>query len=121
MKDVPGWFVDNHPNANGVEIIADEEFKTLMRPHSYKLGDRFLYPGRKHNELERLVGKKVEIRGKPYDVELEGQPVREIWPGAIRAAGSSTQPDFSRLKEGITLPQREAAARPPWIPAADES
>ncbi len=31
MKDVPGWFVDNHPNANGVEIIADEEFRTITR------------------------------------------------------------------------------------------
>ena len=29
MKDVPGWFYDNHPNANGVLIIADEEFKTI--------------------------------------------------------------------------------------------
>ena len=31
MQDVPGWFVDNHPNANGVKIIADEEFKTITR------------------------------------------------------------------------------------------
>jgi lysophospholipase L1-like esterase len=31
MKVVPGWFVDNHPNANGVKIIADEEFKTITR------------------------------------------------------------------------------------------
>ncbi|MFV1967414.1 MAG: hypothetical protein ACC628_18445 [Pirellulaceae bacterium] len=31
MRDVPGWFVDNHPNANGVNIIADEEFKTVTR------------------------------------------------------------------------------------------
>ncbi len=29
MKDVPGWFYDNHPNANGVSIIADEEFKVI--------------------------------------------------------------------------------------------
>jgi len=29
MKDVPGWFYDNHPNANGVRIIADEEFKVM--------------------------------------------------------------------------------------------
>jgi hypothetical protein len=29
MKDVPGWFCDNHPNATGVKIIADEEFKTI--------------------------------------------------------------------------------------------
>jgi hypothetical protein len=29
MKDVPGWFYDNHPNANGVRIIADEEVKVI--------------------------------------------------------------------------------------------
>ena len=29
MKGVPGWFVDNHPNANGVKIITDEEFKII--------------------------------------------------------------------------------------------
>jgi lysophospholipase L1-like esterase len=37
MKDVPGWFVDNHPNANGVKIIADEEFKTITRLWSKSL------------------------------------------------------------------------------------
>ena len=31
MKDVPGWFFDNHPNVNGVAIIADEEYKTITR------------------------------------------------------------------------------------------
>jgi lysophospholipase L1-like esterase len=31
MKGVPGWFYDNHPNANGVKIIADEEFKVITR------------------------------------------------------------------------------------------
>jgi lysophospholipase L1-like esterase len=29
MKDVRGWFYDNHPNANGVKIIADEEFMVI--------------------------------------------------------------------------------------------
>jgi lysophospholipase L1-like esterase len=29
MKGEPGWFYDNHPNANGVRIIADEEFKVI--------------------------------------------------------------------------------------------
>ena len=67
----------------------EAQFSALQRPHRYKLGDRFLYPARKNEELERLVGQKVEIRGKAYDVELEGQSVREIWPGAIRTAGSS--------------------------------
>ena len=31
MKDVPGWFYDNHPNVNGVAIIADAEFKVITR------------------------------------------------------------------------------------------
>lgn len=31
MKDVPSWFYDNHPNANGVAVIADEEYKTITR------------------------------------------------------------------------------------------
>jgi hypothetical protein len=29
MKDAPCWFYDNHPNANGVKIIADEEFTVI--------------------------------------------------------------------------------------------
>jgi lysophospholipase L1-like esterase len=29
MSNVAGWFYDNHPNANGVRIIADEEFKVI--------------------------------------------------------------------------------------------
>jgi lysophospholipase L1-like esterase len=30
MVGVPGWFRDGHPNPNGVRIIADEEFRTLV-------------------------------------------------------------------------------------------
>lgn len=57
---------------------------TLMRSHRYQLGDRFLYPGKEHPELEKMVGQPVEVRGKPYDIALEGQAVSEIWPAAIR-------------------------------------
>jgi uncharacterized protein YecT (DUF1311 family) len=57
---------------------------TLMRSHSYRLGDRFLYPGQQRPELDKLLYKKVEIKGKPYDVNLEGQAVKEIWAAAIR-------------------------------------
>lgn len=31
MGNVPGWFCDNHPNANGVKIIADEEFTVIAQ------------------------------------------------------------------------------------------
>jgi hypothetical protein len=31
MKGAPGWFVDNYPDANGVSIITDEEYKTIGR------------------------------------------------------------------------------------------
>ena len=43
MKDVPGWFYDNHPNANGVKIIADEEHKTITRlwPDSLLVSDPY--------------------------------------------------------------------------------
>ena len=30
MAGVAGWFRDAHPNPNGVRIIADEEFRTLV-------------------------------------------------------------------------------------------
>jgi hypothetical protein len=66
----------------------EPEFSILQRPHRYKLGDRFIYPGKEHPELEKLVGQEVEVRGKRYDVELEGQSVREIWPAAVRAMAS---------------------------------
>lgn len=56
----------------------------LMRAHYYKLNERLLYPGKKHPELEKLIGQKVEIRGKPYDIELEGKALSEIWPAAVR-------------------------------------
>lgn len=114
-EDEP-WYKD-HKQPEGVftgtlQRHKEPEFSTLMRSHRYKLGDRFLYPGQKNDELERLIGKTVEIRGKPYDVELEGQSVREIWPGAIRAAGSTppeaqppgtTQSGPERRQEGLKI------------------
>ena len=73
-----------------LERHKEPEMSILMRPHRYKLGDRFLYPGKEHPDLEKLVGQKVEVRGKPYDVELEGQAVSEIWPAVIRAAAAES-------------------------------
>lgn len=65
------------PNAGGPS--------TLQRTSYYKLGDRTIYTGaKKVQALERLVGKQVEIRGKPVDMELEGQSLKEIWPAAVR-------------------------------------
>jgi len=66
------------PNAGG--------FTTLQRTSYYKLSARTIYTGaKKVAALDRLVGRQVEIRGKPVDMALEGQEVREIWPAAIRA------------------------------------
>jgi hypothetical protein len=70
----------------------EPDMSVLMRPHRYKLGDRFLYPNEEHSALEKLIGQKVDVRGKPYDEQLEGQAVSEIWPAAIRAAGTSSPP-----------------------------
>ncbi len=59
---------------------------TLMRTSHYKLGERTIYTGaRKSPALDKLVGKNVEIRGKPVDMNLEGQSLKEIWPAAVRA------------------------------------
>jgi hypothetical protein len=33
--------------------------------HFYKLGNHFIYPGKKHAELDKLIGQQVEIRAKP--------------------------------------------------------
>jgi len=64
---------------------------TLQRDSYYKLGGRTLYTGaKKLPALDALVGRKVEIRGKPVDMDgLEGQNVREIWPAAVREAGAA--------------------------------
>jgi len=78
----------------------EPEVSTPKRPHRYKLGDRDIYPGKEHPELEKLIGQKVEVRGKRYDyeVELEVPLVREIWPAAIRAAREA------RRKTGVDQP-----------------
>lgn len=66
----------------------DGKVTTLMRTNYYSLGGRMLYTGTYKNALlNSLIGKKVVIRGKAVDMELEGQKVNEIWPAAIRIAG----------------------------------
>ncbi|MBL8793307.1 MAG: sigma-70 family RNA polymerase sigma factor [Planctomycetia bacterium] len=60
---------------------------TLQRTSYYKLGDRTIYTGaKKVAALDKLVGKEVEMRGKPVDMNLEGQSLKEIWPAAVRPA-----------------------------------
>jgi hypothetical protein len=62
---------------------------TLQRNSYYKLGDRTLYTGaKKLPALDALVGKKVEVRGKPVDMALEGREISEIWPAEVREAGA---------------------------------
>jgi hypothetical protein len=59
----------------------------MMRASFYKLGTRNLYTGAgKVAALDALVGKKVEIRGKAVEMELEGRKLREIWPATVRKA-----------------------------------
>ncbi|MDD4891241.1 MAG: hypothetical protein PHU85_15075 [Phycisphaerae bacterium] len=69
---------------------------TLQRSSYYRLGNRNIYTGaKKVDALDKLVGKKVTVRGKPYDINLEGQSVTEIWPGAVRvddAKGDTPKP-----------------------------
>ena len=59
----------------------------LQRTHHYKLGDKLIFTsGKKHPALDEFVGKKVEIRGKPVTMELEGQKLNELWPAQVRPA-----------------------------------
>jgi type 1 glutamine amidotransferase len=83
MKDVKeqtfAGVLEAVPNADGPSI--------LQRAHYYKLGKKMIFTGgRKHPALDDLVGKKVEIRGKAVDMELEGQKLHELWPGQVRPA-----------------------------------
>lgn len=84
------WYLDHkQPEqvfTGTLQRHVEPEVSILMRPHRYKVGERFLYPGKEHPDLEKLIGQKVEIRGKAYDVELEGQSVRETWPAMVRTA-----------------------------------
>jgi type 1 glutamine amidotransferase len=59
----------------------------LQRASFYKLNDLMVFTGGKKNrELDALVGKKVEIRGKAMDMELEGKQLHELWPASVRPA-----------------------------------
>lgn len=74
------------PDAGGIS--------TLQRASYYRLGGRTIYTGaRKIDALDRLVGRNVEVRGKPVDMELEGRSLKEIWPAAVRAGnGGAAEP-----------------------------
>jgi len=59
----------------------------IQRTSFYKLGDKTVFTGgKKKPALDALVGKKVDIRGKAVDMELEGQQLHEIWPASVRPA-----------------------------------
>jgi hypothetical protein len=75
-----------------LQRVSEAAVGISMRAHVYKLGNRLLYPGKKHDALEKLVGKPVEIKGKPYDENLEGQALSEIWPAAVRPKPAETKP-----------------------------
>lgn len=60
---------------------------SVMRTSYYRLGTRTIYTaGRTVDSLDELVGKKVILRGKTYDINLSGQSISEIWPAEIRQA-----------------------------------
>jgi hypothetical protein len=70
-------------------LPADNGMNMMMRASFYKLGARNLYTGAgKVAALDALVGKKVEIRGKAVEMDLEGQKLRELWPATVRKAGA---------------------------------
>jgi type 1 glutamine amidotransferase len=63
------------------------EVTVVQRKALYKLGDRTIFTaGKKNAALDALVGQRVDIKGKAVDMELEGKPLHEIWPAAVRPA-----------------------------------
>lgn len=82
-RDMPG---EEKVFTGKLEAIRHEgEVSTLMRPMYYTLAGRSVYTaGKQVKALDDLVGFEVEVRGKPYDLDLEGQKLREIWPSAVR-------------------------------------
>jgi len=73
------------------ELVAVPEASgvagTLQRQHFYTLGDRVIFTGgKKSKALDAMAGKKVEIRGKAVEMELEGQNLNELWPASVRPA-----------------------------------
>ena len=87
------WYVDQAGTESvfvGVlEAVAQRgEVSSLMRNSYYKMGKRTLFTGGKPLALlDSLVGKTVQIRGKAVDMELEGQQLHELWPGAVCTTG----------------------------------
>jgi len=60
---------------------------TLMRTHNYHLGKYQVFTGAQNiDELDKLVGKTVELKGWHNSMELEGRKLNEIWPTAVRLA-----------------------------------
>lgn len=90
-----------------LEILPPRgEATTLMRSALYKLAERMLFTrARRLPALDALAGAEVEIRGKAVDIDLEGQHLGELWPGAIRPApnqGPAATPATLELVPGVT-------------------
>ena len=84
-----GWYKgqkgDEQIFRGKLEGLQPPGIGTLMRNAHYKLGDRTIYTGaKKIAALDAFVGQDVEIRGKPVDMSLEGQNLKELWPAAVR-------------------------------------
>lgn len=80
---------------------------TLQRTSYYRLGDRTIYTGaKKMPVLDKLVGKPVEIRGKAVDMNLEGQSLKEIWPGAVRLGQPGAGDDDDDEPDGDDEPAK---------------
>ncbi len=86
------WYKDSKEKeqtfAGKLEAVPGADKPNIvMRASFYKLGDRTVFTGgKKVKVLDDLIGKDVEIKGKAVDMNLEGQNLKEIWPGSVRAA-----------------------------------
>ena len=86
-----GWYKNQKDEEKVYEgtleaVVREGPAKEPMAVRAfYKLGDRAIYVGPKRSPLlEKMIGKKVEIRGKLQEIMVDSTPIKEIWPGAVR-------------------------------------
>jgi len=79
-----------------LRAVGGGGFGFTMRTVLYKLeiehgepgdhGERNIHSAGETNAvLDSYLNKRVEIRGKRYDIELGGKRLKEIWPAYIKA------------------------------------